>query len=134
MTNWTRGGQVGRAIVNVGVAYGSNTRRVQEILLEITEGLDHVARFPAPGVDFMGFGADSLDFRIRVILTDVNQMIGVKTELHHRIAERFAEEEIEIPFAQRDIWLRNPEALQSQTQPKSASSNETFPEDRDQRP
>ena len=111
VTNWTHADSMGRLIVPVGAAYGSDARHVEKVLLEIARAHPSLLRRPEPYVVFSGFGADSIDFEIRGVLRDVNGILTVASDIRYSVYERFADENIEIPFAQRDVFIKNLDAL-----------------------
>jgi len=110
VTNWVLSSKSGRAIVPVGVAYGTDTEKVREILLAIAEENENVSKsnsMPKPLVLFREFGDSSLNFELRVFLHNVDSRLGIVSELNFAIDKAFREEGIEIPFPQRDLHVKS---------------------------
>lgn len=107
VTNMTLSDQRVRTSITVSAAYGSPTRDVQALLCGIAEAHEFVVVKPPPVVVFEDFGESALVFRLYVWidLRAQDDYRAVLTELRHRIAERFAEQGIQMAFPQRDLHL-----------------------------
>ncbi|WP_176083879.1 DUF3772 domain-containing protein [Martelella sp. HB161492] len=110
--NMTLGTRLGRVIVPVSVAYGTDTRRVKALLMEIAAAHPLVLTSPEPLVLFRALGESSLDFDMRFFINDVFDTLAVQSDMLFAITERFSEEDISIPFPQRDVHITLDEALQ----------------------
>jgi small-conductance mechanosensitive channel len=106
LINWTLSDMNRRIDVEVGVAYGSDPRRVITLLTEVASGTPGVAAEPAPAIVFKGFGANSLDFGIRAWTNDFGDWVSIRTEMTARVYEALQREGLEIPFPQQDLHLR----------------------------
>ncbi len=106
VTNWTHADKLGRVIIPIGVAYGSDTELVKKTLIEIATSHPQVLADPGPAAVFRGFGDSSLNFELRVVLEDVEKTLSVTSELCFAIDKAFRKAEIEIPFPQQDVYIR----------------------------
>jgi len=109
--NWTENGTTTRESVHVGVAYGSDTELVKQLLLEVAKGHPAVFTHPEPSVLFTNFGDSSLDFKLVFTLNDSFQAGTPKSDMRFEIDKKFREHNIEIPFPQRDLHIINPKNL-----------------------
>ena len=110
VTNWVLHNPYGRLIVKIGVAYGSDIEKVAAILEDSANQHEQVisdGRASPPKALFMGFGDSSLDFELRVRITDIKRRYDVLSDLNFSINQRFASEKIVIPFPQRDLHIRD---------------------------
>lgn len=103
--NWTQNGSTTRESVVVGVAYGSDVQLVKKILLEAANNHELILKQPAPYVFFTNFGDSALEFKLVFTLNDSFQGAIPKSDLRFEIDRLFRENNISIPFPQRDIHI-----------------------------
>lgn len=107
VVNWSHNESPTRFNVGVGVSYESDIQLVTKLLLQAAEEHPDILKEPTPKVQFKDFGSSSLDFELLFYSTAYLRIEFIKSELRYRIMELFRTNKIEIPFPQRDLWIRN---------------------------
>jgi len=125
VTNWMLRDLWGRIRVPIGVAYGSDTAEVRDVLLEIANNHPEVIkgspRVRDPQVLFLAFAESSLNFELRCFIRDIDKRFRVTSDMNFAIDAAFRERGIQIPFPQRDLNFRAP--LRVEQAPKGAEGH-----------
>jgi potassium-dependent mechanosensitive channel len=107
--NWTHRNKIGRVEIPVGVSYASDAHQVHGILMGIARAHPLVLKSPEPFVFFQAFADSSMNFELRVHLGDITLSPVVQNDIRFAILDQFRENNIEIPFPQRVVHVRQPE-------------------------
>jgi small-conductance mechanosensitive channel len=94
-----------RIRIDVGVAYGSDLRKVEKVLLNVAAQNEGLAGKPEPRVRVRAFADSSVNFQLLVWVRDPSEKGRQTHNLLKAIYKNFAAEGITIPFPQQDVHL-----------------------------
>ena len=97
------------AFVDVGVAYGTDLRKVERVLLDVARNTEGLVRDGGwePSVQVVAFAESSVNFSLRFGIPEFRQRGMMTSRLRFAIDQAFRENGIEIPFPQRTVWLKD---------------------------
>lgn len=103
--NWTQNGTQTTEGVEIGVAYGSDVELVKTILIDVAKSHPKIIKTTDPRVLFTDFGDSALQFKLLFVIKHSFDHLTIKSDLRFAIDKKFRENNISIPFPQRDVHL-----------------------------
>jgi len=108
VVNWSHGDPRVRVDIHVGVSYRSDLQTVLRCLREVADEHDSVLKDPKPFVRLMEFGDSSWNMFLGAWIHDPGNYYQIRSDLNCAIVEKFRNNDVEIPFPQRDLHIRSP--------------------------
>lgn len=106
--NWSHNDRMIRINIHIGVSYNEDPRMIKKLMLKVTEENNSVLKKPPPEVLFVEFGESSLIFNLRVWTSEyTNRPRVLKSQILYAVFKKFRENNVEIPFPQRDLHLKS---------------------------
>ena len=103
VTNWSHSNNIMRFNISVGIAYGSDTKLVSKLLMKCMEEHTLISKSRKGIVMFKDFGDSALVFELYFWTKEIFRIEVLKSDLRYMIDKSFRENDIRIPFPQRDI-------------------------------
>jgi small-conductance mechanosensitive channel len=107
LINWTRNNSHRRVEVIVGIAYHSDIPAAKNIVTEILNTTQGILQHPQPAVLLHELADSSINLRILFWVEYFDEWTTVKSNIIQTIIQQFRSNQIEIPFPQRDIYIKN---------------------------
>ena len=107
LVNWTLSDTITRVVIPIGIAYGSDIELALKVMIDTVRSTPLILAEPAPSVLMDGFGDSSLNFSIRIYVSELSNRLQATHDLNLRLDKALREHKIEIPFPQRDIHIRS---------------------------
>ncbi len=110
VANETTEERSGRTFLYINVAYGSDLRKVKKIIAEVFSKFEEIEKEPSPKVRVDKLTENEVVIKANFWIESNTSWGGISDQVLQEIHDRFMEAGVEIPFAQRTIWLRQAEA------------------------
>jgi len=107
LINWSLTSSVTRLVIPLGISYDADVKIAYQVIKQAVIESPYILDEPEPSVIFTGFGDSSLDFSIRVYVSELDNRLPAKHDVHMRLLTALREAGIEIPFPQRDLHIRS---------------------------
>lgn len=121
VTNLTYSNKRGRVETLIRVAYGSDLDKARDLILEAANEHPRCIQDPSPSCFLINFNEYSVDFQLYFWVADVTEgRLAPKSEVHFTIWRKFRENNIKIPFPQRELVMRQ-QAAEEEPQEKAPS-------------
>ena len=107
--NWSQNALAIRFNIRVGVHYKSDVEKVRKILLQCANSNPDIItdnETIRPIVRLVDFGESSIDFEVLFWSKNIFYIENTKSELRFLIRKAFIDNDIEIPFPQRDLHIK----------------------------
>lgn len=112
VTNWTFSNTLGRIDISIGVSYGSDLDKAFNLILEAATEHPRCSKDPAPECYLEDFGDSSVNFTLYFWVENIIEgRKRPRSDVLFSIWYKLQKGGIEIPFPQRDLHIKNPEAL-----------------------
>ena len=125
LLNWTLSDREVRVLISVGIAYGSDVDKALEILNQTARQHPLVMADPEPVVTFESFGESALNLFLRCRIGSIDDRLGVVTDLHKAINQKYSEAGINIAFPQRDLHINVRDPIEVQMREAASTGQPT---------